>query len=103
MAAGCEKTTSLQTASPGTFSKTTSEDAGKPGTAVMYVRGMGCPQCAYNVDLQQLKVPGVEDVKVDMGSGMVTAALSPNNPPTREQLASAIRQTGFTLTKIEMR
>ena len=75
----------------------------EPNTATMWVHGMGCPQCAYNVDLQLLKVPGVEDVKVDMSSGKVTAKLSPDNPPTREQLARAIDQTGFTLKKIEMR
>src|SRR5688572_31796727 len=59
----------------------------EPNTATMWVHGMGCPQCAYNVDLQLLKVPGVEHVKVDMSSGKVTARLSPDNPPTRDQLA----------------
>src|SRR5688572_5902909 len=74
----------------------------EPNTAVMLVHGMACPQCAYNIDLQLLKVPGVESVKVDMGKGRVEAKLSPTNPPTREQLAQAIAQTTFTLKKIEM-
>src|SRR5262245_38744923 len=73
-----------------------------PNTAVLWVRGLACPQCAYNVDLQLLKVPGVESVKVDMSMGKVTAALSPTSPPTREQLAAAIKQTTFTLVRIDM-
>src|SRR5690349_12047818 len=64
-------------------------------TATLVVHGMACPQCANNVDRQLLKVPGVESVKVDMGTGIVTADLSPSNPPTREQLAKAIDETGF--------
>lgn len=71
-------------------------------TAVLYVHGMGCPQCANNVDSQLKKVPGVESVIIDMGSGKVTAKLSPSHHPTRDQLAKAIDNTGFTLVKIEM-
>jgi len=73
-----------------------------PDTATLWVHGMACPQCANNVDLQLLKVPGVESVKVDMGSGRVLARLSPGSPPTRAQLEQAIRETGFTLKRIEM-
>jgi copper chaperone CopZ len=73
-----------------------------PNAAVMWVHGMGCPQCAYNVDRQLLKLPGVEGVKVDMSTGKVYAQLSPSNPPTKEQLSRAIMETGFTLKKIQM-
>jgi mercuric ion binding protein len=66
------------------------------------VRGVACPQCAYNVDLQLLKVPGVEKVKVEMNTGRVFATLSPTNPPTRDQLAQAIQDTGFTLVRVDM-
>src|SRR6185503_616031 len=54
--------------------------------ATMWNRGMACPQCSYNVDLQLKKVQGVEQVKVDMLTGKVQAWLSPSAPPTREQL-----------------
>lgn len=104
LALGCEKSSTMQTSQPaiGTAGSTDSAAAVSGSTAVMHVRGMACPQCAYNVDLQLLKVPGVKDVKVNMATGVVTAQLSPDNPPSKEQLASAIRETGFTLIKIEM-
>ncbi|MCI0362522.1 MAG: heavy-metal-associated domain-containing protein [Phycisphaerales bacterium] len=74
----------------------------EPDTALLWVRGMGCPQCANNVDAQLMKVEGVESVKIDMGSGKVTVSLTPGKHPTRDQLANAIDQTGFTLVKVQM-
>ena len=70
--------------------------------ATLWVHGMACPQCSYNVDLQLKKVPGVESVKVDMFTGKVRAYLSRTDPPTREQLVGAIDNTTFTLVRIEM-
>jgi copper chaperone CopZ len=84
-----------------TAQETTSASAA-PDTAVLTVHGMGCPQCANNVDAQLMKVSGVESVTIDMGSGKVLAKLSPDKRPTRDQLAKAIDQTGFTLVKIDM-
>jgi short subunit dehydrogenase-like uncharacterized protein len=45
---------------------------------------------------------GVRDVRVDMGSGRVTVHLADENRPSQEQLARAIRQSGFTLVRIDM-
>jgi copper chaperone CopZ len=86
-------------AASGAGASTTGADA---HTAVLTVHGMGCPQCANNVDSQLMKVPGVEAVSIDMGSGKVLAKLSPSHPPSRDQLAKAIDRTGFTLMKIDM-
>ncbi len=70
--------------------------------AVMFVHGMACPQCSYNVDLQLKRVPGVERVRVNMAVGRVDAWLSTSAPPTREQLTRAIEQTTFTLVSLRM-
>jgi copper chaperone CopZ len=70
--------------------------------ATLWVKGMGCPQCANNVDLQLLKVKGVEKIFVDLGNGRVLAKLSPAFTPSRDQLARAIHDSGFTLDRIEM-
>jgi copper chaperone CopZ len=70
--------------------------------ATLWINGMACPQCSYNVDLQLKKVDGVQRVKVDMLTGKVTAYLSPTAPPTREQLTDAIDNTTFTLVRLEM-
>lgn len=76
--------------------------ASHESVATLYVLGMSCPQCANNIDKQLRKVSGVKSVTIDLGSGRVEAGLEPKMPPTRDQLARAIEQSGFTLQRIEM-
>ena len=61
------------------------------------VHGMSCPLCATNVDKQLLRVPGVESVSVDLSTGMIRVQVSKDQPPTSEALATAVRESGFTL------
>ncbi len=72
-------------------------------TATLVVHGMGCPLCASNVDLQLARVKGVEKVSVDMSSGRVEVALAeaPKSRPSRAALTQAIKDSGFTLVRIE--
>ena len=70
-------------------------------TFTLVVHGMGCPLCANNVDKQLLKVPGVEDVWVNLRNGQVVVAVSRQNPPTRDQLSRAVDQSGYTLVRID--
>jgi len=100
---GCQHGASTQDMSTGsTQQPKTAESSTGDSTAKLYVMGMACPLCANNIDKQLLRVPGVEKVSVDLGSGLVTAKLAPANPPSREELAAAIAQSGFTLDRIEM-
>lgn len=71
-------------------------------TALVWVNGMGCPLCANNVDQQLKALRGVEDVTINLGTGLVQVALSPTTPPTEAQLAKAVQNTGFTLVSIQM-
>lgn len=73
-----------------------------PPTALVWVNGMGCPLCANNVDQQLKSVPGVENVTINLGTGLVQVALSATAPPTEAQLATAVENTGFTLVSIQM-
>ena len=70
-------------------------------TATLIVHGMGCPLCANNIDRQLLALPGVEKVRVDLGTGSVVVTMAPENGPTAEQLADAVEQSGYTLVRIE--
>lgn len=102
-AIGCQSAPTTTSANPESSSSVVSPGAkSDQPVATLWVNGMACPQCSYNVDLQLKKVAGVEKVKVDMLTGMVTAYLSPTNPPTREQLTDAIDNTTFTLVRLNM-
>ena len=71
-------------------------------SATLVVHGMSCPLCASNVDTQLLNVPGVESVRVDMGTGEVKVALAPEARVTRAQLAKAVDSSGFTLVEVRV-
>jgi copper chaperone len=100
--AGCGAGQKSASSMNGDSSAMASETAISGDTAVLTVHGMGCPLCANNVDMQLKNLPGVRDVRVDMGSGRVTVHLADENRPSQEQLARAIRQSGFTLVRIDM-
>ena len=71
-------------------------------TATLWVNGIGCPGCIPSVEEPMMKLAGVTGVSVELQTGIVTVNLNPNTPASEAQLAGAIEDGGFTLTKIEM-
>ena len=71
-------------------------------SATLIVYGMSCPLCANNVDKLLMTVPGVESVRVDMGTGEVKVALAPEARVTSAQLAKAVNDSGFTLKEVRI-
>lgn len=94
---GCETTQRAGTGATAYADQTTPIET---STATLVVHGMGCPLCANNVDKQLLTVPGVTDVNINLGNGEVKVHLAPANRPSRQQLARAVDQSGFTLVSI---
>ncbi len=69
--------------------------------AVLRVNGMSCPKCANNIDRQLRSMPGVADLSIDLGLGVVRVGFDEGAAhPSRADLASAIDRTGFTLVSI---
>jgi copper chaperone CopZ len=97
---GCASTSQTDT----TSATTDHASDGRPieaDSAVLIVNGLSCPLCATNVDKQLLAIPGVSDVRVDLGSGEVTLAFSPLMPhPSRADLRRAVADSGYTLVDI---
>ncbi len=69
-------------------------------TAVLYVNGLGCPQCASNVDVQLLRLPGVRKADVDLSTGQVHLAFQGEKRPSPKRLNDAVEDAGFTLARI---
>lgn len=90
--------------SPKNGPKAMTNDAGPitGSSATLVVHGMSCPLCANNVDKLLMTVPGVESVRVDMGTGEVKVALAPSARVTKAQLAKAVDDSGFTLTEVRV-
>jgi copper chaperone CopZ len=68
---------------------------------VLWVNGLGCPQCASNVDAQLTRLPGVVRVSTDLSRGKVRVDLSGARRPSPRQFKDAIEDAGFTLVKVE--
>lgn len=95
---------SCRTASPSETASVTGATDDSPITAsiaVLSVNGMSCPLCANNIEKQMKRLDGVTKVTVDLGAGTVRVDLPGAKKPSRKQLADAIHNSGFTLTKIE--
>lgn len=69
--------------------------------AVLWLKGMSCPLCATNVDKQLKRLEGVKSAAIDLGNGTVTLRLEGSTRPSPRRLAEAVRESGFTLEKIE--
>lgn len=69
--------------------------------ATLYVNGLGCPQCASNIDLTLAKVEGVKWIYVDLGHGVVQLQFEANSQrPSPHKLMDKVTDAGFTLVKI---
>lgn len=68
---------------------------------ILHVKGMSCPKCVTNVDLQLARIPGVRKSSIDMASGDVTVDFEPGKGVTRGALAKAVDDSGLTLAGIE--
>ncbi len=69
--------------------------------SVLWVKGMSCPKCVSNVDLQLKRLPGVDGVAINMGLGTVTVRYAGAERPTKRQLAEAVDNAALTLFRIE--
>jgi copper chaperone len=58
------------------------------------VTGMTCAHCVAAVQTELGRLPGVESVDVDLESGRVVVH---GGDPTREQVAAAVDEAGYSL------
>lgn len=71
-------------------------------TAVLWVNGLGCPQCATNADLQLKRIPGVGNIHTDLSTGKISVTIPGGSKnPSAMRFADAITDAGFTLVKVE--
>jgi copper chaperone CopZ len=69
--------------------------------AILWVNGLGCPQCASNVDLQLKRMRGLSIIRPDLSTGKVEVSFVGSRRPSPQDFSNAIADAGFTLVKIE--
>ncbi len=75
--------------------------AGASKQAVVTVQGVQCPFCAYGVQKQLKKLPGVTGVDVELAKNQAIVTFAPDAKVTDADIQQAIRKAGFTPGKIE--
>lgn len=72
--------------------------------ATLTVLGLSCPNCATNIDLNLKELPNVQQVYVNLDTGMVDVDFRDADPrPSPLQLATAVRNSGFTIVAVRGR
>jgi copper chaperone CopZ len=71
-----------------------------PSKAILAVKGLSCPQCAGNIERQLDRIKAVQEFKLDLDDGIVTLTLRDKSSVSRDRLAKAVEDAGYTLDKV---
>jgi mercuric ion binding protein len=63
----------------------------------LQVAGLACPFCAYGIEKKLNSIKGVEDIKVDVASGMVIVTMAEGVKLTEEIAREKVKKAGFSL------
>jgi len=62
----------------------------------LVVFGMDCAPCAHAIRVSMKGIPGVNDIAVDLNTGLVSIKLTPGNAASMRQFNHAVEKNGFT-------
>jgi cation transport ATPase len=62
----------------------------------MTVFGMDCAPCAHAIHVSMKGIKGVNQVDVDLNTGLVSVQLAPGNSASMQQFNQAVEKNGFT-------
>ena len=80
------------------------EDAAAQEPALRQIQvtilGMSCPFCVYGVQQKLQRLEGVEDLKVELSTGLATLTLEEEADLSNELLLETVKVAGFEAAKI---
>lgn len=60
------------------------------------VDGLSCPVCSYGLEKKLKAIDGVENIKIDLESGLVTFSVRPGKNVTEEMIKTKVTEAGYT-------
>jgi copper chaperone CopZ len=66
----------------------------------VYIEGMACPFCTYNVEKKIREIPGVESVTTSLETGIAHVELAEGAAVEPRRVWKQVEKSGFTPTKI---
>jgi len=76
----------------------TGSDSGNLSKVVLSVEGMTCSGCVYTIKSSLAGFEGIEDIQVDVSSGMASVTVDRDKLGNVEKLAQAITNSGYKAT-----
>ena len=72
----------------------------EPRQIEITILGMSCPFCAYGVQQKLKRLEGVDDLKVELSTGLATLRLEEGVDISNELLQETVKVAGFEVAKI---
>lgn len=76
------------------------EEQPAPRRIEVTILGMSCPFCAYGVEQKLKKLESVEELDVELETGIATLTLEEGADISNETLRETVKQAGFEVAKI---
>ncbi len=95
--AGCMNT-SVTTSQPAT--QPNSQQRVPDNVAEVYIEGMACPFCTYNVEKKIREIAGVRTVSTNLNTGIARVIFNEDARPDAKALWDKVVRSGFTPKKI---
>lgn len=84
----------------GAEERATAEAEEQPRQIEVKILGMSCPFCAYGAEQKLKKMDGVEELEVDLETGLATLTLEAGADVPNEKLRKVIDDAGFEAAEI---
>lgn len=84
----------------GAEEQATAEAEEQPRQIEVEILGMSCPFCAYGAEQKLKKMDGVEELKVDLETGLATLTMEEGADVANEKLREVIDDAGFEVAEI---
>ena len=70
--------------------------SGEQRVVELPIKGMACPGCAYGVERNLCKLPGVESCDVNVKEGIARIVVGPGAELNIEEMKEVVLNSGFT-------
>ena len=67
----------------------------------MTVSGLACPVCSYGLEKKLKQIEGIENLNIELKTGLVTFTMKEGKTVTEEALKQKVKDAGYTVKEIK--
>ena len=68
----------------------------------MKVDGLSCPICSYGLEKKLKTIDGIENIKIELTTGIVTFDMKEGKTITDEQMKKKVKEAGYTFKYMKL-